>query len=376
MILCLQRGQYLLTHLKFVCLDKSWIELFSDFLSDEKRSSSLHHIVKRFVYETLLNCSRLFDMTFSDKILRICWSFQKLICHFLIGNLYSNMKLEFCNLNIFKLLQGGDLRYCKKCSLYKPPRAHHCRVCNRCVLRMVCMVYLLFMPLSNVLDSALNCCLLNLRITIAFGWIIVWAMQTTRCSSSLLSMPLFHAYIHWYVFFSCQLSWLLALIILSSTHASSILLFGAAASHKCEFSLMLEEIYFGALYNNLKSIKFCILLFQVLFIGSFTAGSSEDDQQDKSSFRTIFVSFLHIQFTMNYYFSNQIIQYKELHNQVISILLLLPLCGVLTFLLLWHIYLILQNKTTIEVCASDVIVISRFVATFLGCWPPPMSYFW
>lgn len=33
-------------------------------------------------------------------------------------------------------LQGGDLRYCQKCSHYKPPRAHHCRVCKRCVLRM------------------------------------------------------------------------------------------------------------------------------------------------------------------------------------------------------------------------------------------------
>ncbi|WVZ17663.1 hypothetical protein V8G54_010645 [Vigna mungo] len=32
--------------------------------------------------------------------------------------------------------QGGDLRYCQKCSHYKPPRAHHCRVCKRCVLRM------------------------------------------------------------------------------------------------------------------------------------------------------------------------------------------------------------------------------------------------
>nr|GMD10681.1 probable protein S-acyltransferase 16 [Ipomoea batatas] len=32
--------------------------------------------------------------------------------------------------------KGGDLRYCQKCSLYKPPRAHHCRMCNRCVLRM------------------------------------------------------------------------------------------------------------------------------------------------------------------------------------------------------------------------------------------------
>nr|XP_043636332.1 probable protein S-acyltransferase 16 [Erigeron canadensis] len=32
--------------------------------------------------------------------------------------------------------KGGDLRYCKKCSLYKPPRSHHCRICKRCVLRM------------------------------------------------------------------------------------------------------------------------------------------------------------------------------------------------------------------------------------------------
>ncbi|RWR95404.1 putative protein S-acyltransferase 16 isoform X1 [Cinnamomum micranthum f. kanehirae] len=32
--------------------------------------------------------------------------------------------------------KGGDLRYCQKCSHHKPPRAHHCRVCRRCVLRM------------------------------------------------------------------------------------------------------------------------------------------------------------------------------------------------------------------------------------------------
>ncbi|CAI9098259.1 OLC1v1034876C2 [Oldenlandia corymbosa var. corymbosa] len=36
--------------------------------------------------------------------------------------------------------KGGDLRYCQKCALHKPPRAHHCRVCNRCVLRMVLLV--------------------------------------------------------------------------------------------------------------------------------------------------------------------------------------------------------------------------------------------
>ncbi|KAL8152719.1 hypothetical protein V2J09_010479 [Rumex salicifolius] len=32
--------------------------------------------------------------------------------------------------------KGGDLRYCQKCSQYKPPRTHHCRVCKRCILRM------------------------------------------------------------------------------------------------------------------------------------------------------------------------------------------------------------------------------------------------
>eukprot|EP00249_Psilotum_nudum_P017694 c26445_g1_i1 orf=538-1428(+) len=32
--------------------------------------------------------------------------------------------------------KGGDLRYCQKCGHYKPPRAHHCRTCKRCVLRM------------------------------------------------------------------------------------------------------------------------------------------------------------------------------------------------------------------------------------------------
>lgn len=32
--------------------------------------------------------------------------------------------------------QFQDIRYCRKCSQYKPPRTHHCSVCNRCVLKM------------------------------------------------------------------------------------------------------------------------------------------------------------------------------------------------------------------------------------------------
>ncbi|XVE75385.1 hypothetical protein DITRI_Ditri12bG0090200 [Diplodiscus trichospermus] len=31
---------------------------------------------------------------------------------------------------------GVQSKYCDKCAVYKPPRAHHCRVCRKCILRM------------------------------------------------------------------------------------------------------------------------------------------------------------------------------------------------------------------------------------------------
>ncbi|XP_020258910.1 probable protein S-acyltransferase 16 [Asparagus officinalis] len=54
------------------------------------------------------------------------------------GNILKAFYPEYSYLTVLSLiaLQGGDLRYCQKCSHYKPPRAHHCRVCKRCVLRM------------------------------------------------------------------------------------------------------------------------------------------------------------------------------------------------------------------------------------------------
>ncbi|KIZ07589.1 hypothetical protein MNEG_0358 [Monoraphidium neglectum] len=32
--------------------------------------------------------------------------------------------------------KDGGLRFCQKCGVHKPPRTHHCSVCQRCVLRM------------------------------------------------------------------------------------------------------------------------------------------------------------------------------------------------------------------------------------------------
>ena len=41
---------------------------------------------------------------------------------------------ECCSLHVLSTLQVVSV--CKKCINPKPPRTHHCSVCNRCVLKM------------------------------------------------------------------------------------------------------------------------------------------------------------------------------------------------------------------------------------------------
>ncbi|XP_052173991.1 probable protein S-acyltransferase 16 [Diospyros lotus] len=125
--------------------------------------------------------------------------------------------------------KGGDLRYCQKCSHYKPPRAHHCRVCQRCVLRM---------------DH--HCIWMN------------------NCVG--------HA--NYKVFF----------------------IFVMYAVIACIYSL-------------------------ILLVGSLMSDSEKDEEETEGSFRIIYV---------------------------VSALLLVPLSVALSVLLVWHISLILRNKTTIE----------------------------
>ncbi|KAH7553712.1 hypothetical protein JRO89_XS12G0046000 [Xanthoceras sorbifolium] len=125
--------------------------------------------------------------------------------------------------------KGGDLRYCQKCSHYKPPRAHHCRVCKRCVLRM---------------DH--HC---------------IW-----------ISNCVGHA------------------------NYKAFFIFVMHAVVACFYSL-------------------------VLLVGSLTNDPLKDEEQSGGSYRTVYV---------------------------ISGLLLVPLSLALAVLLVWHICLILKNKTTIE----------------------------
>ncbi|CAI8600862.1 unnamed protein product [Vicia faba] len=127
--------------------------------------------------------------------------------------------------------KGGDLRFCQKCSHYKPPRAHHCRVCKRCVLRM---------------DH--HCIWIN------------------NCVG--------HA--NYKIFF----------------------IFVTYAAIACIYSM-------------------------ILLVGSLAYDGLPDDENNGGSYRTVYV---------------------------VSVILLAPLSISLCVLLGWHIYLILHNKTTIELC--------------------------
>ena len=37
---------------------------------------------------------------------------------------------------LYQRTPTGDIRYCQKCEVIKPDRAHHCTACNRCILKM------------------------------------------------------------------------------------------------------------------------------------------------------------------------------------------------------------------------------------------------
>ncbi|GER28593.1 DHHC-type zinc finger family protein [Striga asiatica] len=106
------------------------------FMPDVEDSGNPIHEIKRKVrYSWLIFVLQLYTCMRSSFLLgRLkqnkcnAWPIDRLI-----------MRCRFCRYRVF-LVYPLDVycfrRYCQKCALYKPPRAHHCRICNRCVLRM------------------------------------------------------------------------------------------------------------------------------------------------------------------------------------------------------------------------------------------------
>ena len=43
---------------------------------------------------------------------------------------------DFISQELFKSFFDKFMKFCTICQSVKPPRAHHCKVCNRCVMRM------------------------------------------------------------------------------------------------------------------------------------------------------------------------------------------------------------------------------------------------
>lgn len=145
----------------------------------------MFHLILYIIFVVSFSCEGCGRATWLN-----IWSWSLRVCFFL-----------------FFFLQGGDLRYCQKCSHYKPPRAHHCRICNRCVLRMVCLFHFIgsvFFFWWILLDNVVKLVSHDARITTVSGWIIVWGTQTIRPSLCLWFMLLSRAYTPWYIsFFVC-----------------------------------------------------------------------------------------------------------------------------------------------------------------------------
>lgn len=107
------------------------------------------------------------------------------------------------------------------------------------------------------LNNVVKQLLLDARITIVFGWIIVWGTQTTRSSSSLCFMLFFHAYTPWYDS-SFHISRIYHCCTLSST------------MHPCLFPLLLPLPNFDTNHLN----QPCVI--QILLIGSVAVDSQQD----------------------------------------------------------------------------------------------------
>ncbi|XP_071716360.1 probable protein S-acyltransferase 16 isoform X2 [Rutidosis leptorrhynchoides] len=81
--------------------------------------------------------------------------------------------------------KGGDLRYCKKCSVYKPPRSHHCRICKRCILRMILLVGSLTVDTHQTEESfrivyiisGLLLIPLSMALSVFLGWHVYLIIQ-------------------------------------------------------------------------------------------------------------------------------------------------------------------------------------------------------
>jgi len=114
--------------------------------------------------------------------------------------------------------------------------------------------------------------------------------------------------------------------------------------------------------------------YQILIIGSVLHSVPKDEQPGSDSSRTSIVSTLGMlqklaccmliwTIARN---SLWIIILKNLSNwQIICGVILSPLALALAVLLGWHIYLILQNKTTIEVCDLRFFSLYRTVLLFI-----------
>ena len=96
---------------------------------------------------TLLGCVHAYGFNMTATLMAAslaqCLTNSESFLRDALGNSKEKSKETFPNSGVatgaFTTLEvkySGKRRFCRKCKLFKPDRAHHCRTCNSCVLKM------------------------------------------------------------------------------------------------------------------------------------------------------------------------------------------------------------------------------------------------
>ncbi|KAJ3219496.1 palmitoyltransferase for Vac8p [Dinochytrium kinnereticum] len=59
-----------------------------------------------------------------------------------------------------EMKRNGGRRFCRKCHNYKPDRTHHCSTCNRCILKMIDLLFDINWIMLVILSGVFSLCLL------------------------------------------------------------------------------------------------------------------------------------------------------------------------------------------------------------------------